>query len=127
LKRMGFTCGTCGETIESNYIDVLGRKYHVDCKLCEQCQKPLAGRHYIIVNGCAVCLEHRQEFMKCAECRETIDGEYVVAAKKNYHPEHFNCNRCGRNLAGRRFFSLPENNNNACCQQCWFEIVIANQ
>lgn len=117
LKRAGLVCGSCGEIIEKEFIEVFGRKYHVNCKKCDQCGTLLAGKHFFSLNGQIMCSAHKEEFMNCFTCRQPISGQVLVALSKQhqYHPEHFNCFVCKKNLLN---VSYHEKNDQPVCQNC---------
>ena len=125
LKRAGLICGVCGEYIDTEYIEVFGRKYHTHCRKCDHCNASLAGRHYFSLNGNIMCTEHRDQFMNCHGCKQPIQGPVLVAMKKQhqFHPEHFTCTSCRRGLSAAPFF---EKDDTPFCQNCWFQANIAD-
>ncbi|MCA9733662.1 MAG: protein DA1 [Deferribacteres bacterium] len=52
----------------------------------------------------------------CQQCKKTIDGEYIVALNRAWHPQHFRCSTCNKPLVGSRFF---EKANKPYCQDCY--------
>eukprot|EP01017_Pseudomicrothorax_dubius_P042673 TRINITY_DN7000_c0_g1_i3.p1 TRINITY_DN7000_c0_g1~~TRINITY_DN7000_c0_g1_i3.p1 ORF type:complete len:143 (+),score=30.40 TRINITY_DN7000_c0_g1_i3:56-484(+) len=39
----------------------------------------------------------------CEVCKEKITGEYVTAGERAFHKEHFNCEKCKKNLVGQGY------------------------
>ena len=50
-QEQGLICRVCGEHISGDYIEIESRKYHVHCKRCSLCDKPLAGRQYFLLSS----------------------------------------------------------------------------
>lgn len=70
-----------------------------------------------------MCIEHRDEVLNCFSCKTAIDGQVLVALKKQhqFHPEHFNCATCGNNLARTSFF---EKDDAPYCQKCYLDTTM---
>ncbi|KAI9102504.1 hypothetical protein DFS34DRAFT_591145 [Phlyctochytrium arcticum] len=41
-RLAGLMCGVCGNSIPGAYVEIAGRKYHIDCKRCDDSFKPLS-------------------------------------------------------------------------------------
>ncbi|KAI9101015.1 hypothetical protein DFS34DRAFT_451587 [Phlyctochytrium arcticum] len=52
----------------------------------------------------------------CSACKEPLQGPAVSALGKHFHPEHFNCHMCKKQLGHGRFF---EKVGDAYCEACW--------
>ncbi|KAI8920374.1 hypothetical protein DFJ77DRAFT_452377 [Powellomyces hirtus] len=52
----------------------------------------------------------------CGHCNNAISGPIVNAMGRTFHPEHFKCHDCARQLGHGRFF---EKEGNAYCEGCW--------
>jgi len=55
---------------------------------------------------------------KCPHCGKVVEGQAVTALEKNWHPEHFVCNRCTQTLIGenKQFF---EKESKPYCEACY--------
>jgi paxillin len=104
-------------------MEVLGRKYHTGCRKCDFCHSSLAGRHYFALNGGVFCADHKSVFMNCRACEKPISGSILVALKnqRQYHPEHFNCKQCKKNLSTVSFF---EKDDEPYCNQCYYMVSL---
>ncbi len=103
----------------------MDRKYHAGCIKCGQCGNKLAGKNYFIHCGEPMCAEHRDELTKCFACNNSIQGKVVTALSKRrqFHPEHFNCTKCAKNLCDIPF---SEHHELPYCQACWLQSTIQN-
>ncbi|KAJ3175677.1 hypothetical protein HDU87_005818 [Geranomyces variabilis] len=52
----------------------------------------------------------------CAACAGALSGPIVNAMGRTYHPEHFKCKECNRQLGHGRFY---EKEGNPFCEACW--------
>ncbi|KAI8822960.1 uncharacterized protein EV422DRAFT_577310 [Fimicolochytrium jonesii] len=103
LRFTGAMCGVCGGSIPGDYIDIAGRKYHVDCKRCDKCGEQLANKSYFTLEDNAYCSSHMQEMVTCRGCKQIItslgSGGQILRLDggKCFHPQcfrHFDI--CGR-------------------------------
>ncbi|XP_072542544.1 LIM and senescent cell antigen-like-containing domain protein 1 isoform X2 [Salminus brasiliensis] len=98
-------CNQCGEFIIGRVIKAMNNSWHPDCFCCDICQTVLAdvgfarnaGRHL-----CRPC--HNRERAcsigkyVCQKCHAVIDEQPLIFKNDPYHPDHFNCNNCGKEL-----------------------------
>ncbi|ORY11860.1 LIM-domain-containing protein [Neocallimastix californiae] len=70
--------------------------YHQRHFLCSSCNKSLCNEAYQVVDDNLFCINcyNNQCGIKCAFCNQYIDGEYITAMSKNWHPQHFCCTEC---------------------------------
>jgi hypothetical protein len=124
--RTGLTCAGCAELLKEGetQFEVLGRKYHKHCRRCDQCGDQLLDKEYFIHNDNVMCLEHRDQLKSCYQCKEYITSNTVLIALKKqvqYHPEHFKCSGCKKDLAEKQFFERKEQ---PWCSKCYFDRII---
>ncbi|KNC99916.1 uncharacterized protein SPPG_05288 [Spizellomyces punctatus DAOM BR117] len=111
-RQADLMCGVCGDTIPNAYVEIAGRKYHVDCKRCDRCELPLANKPYFILEDNVYCNSHMHEMLKCKGCGEIATGNtgqiVRLSSNQTYHPGCFRCTDCGRAL-GSGFYEFRGN------------------
>ncbi|XP_066490701.1 leupaxin [Tiliqua scincoides] len=55
----------------------------------------------------------------CAFCRKPIAGKVVTALGKTWHPEHFTCAQCGKEVGSQPFY---ERDSKAYCQEDYHQL-----
>jgi len=55
--------------------------------------------------------------MKCGDCNEPVVGEHTLALGKIWHPNHFCCKSCGKNLSGDFFDHSGTINCRSCAEK----------
>mmetsp|Transcript_26397 Transcript_26397/g.37161 ORF Transcript_26397/g.37161 Transcript_26397/m.37161 type:complete len:183 (-) Transcript_26397:58-606(-) len=111
-------CATCGEGIQGQVITALDRSYHPEHFVCSTCKVVLSGQFFAGPNGTPFCEKHYYESqgLLCPECEKPIlSGKCIPFLDKKYHPEHFKCNYCKKNLVGQPY---QKQNNKPYCKQC---------
>ncbi|KAI9007285.1 hypothetical protein BC832DRAFT_554878 [Gaertneriomyces semiglobifer] len=101
LKLSGLMCGVCGDSITGEYVEIAGRKYHIDCKRCDRCRETLANKAYFIIEDEIFCQAHIHDELTCSACDKVIaggTGQVVRVAGRSYHPGCFKCAGCDRML-----------------------------
>jgi hypothetical protein len=98
-------CGKCGEFIVGRVIKAMMASWHPKCFCCEMCHKELADLGFIKNQGRALCHECNDKVKAtaegkymCQKCRSVIDGEPLRFRGEVYHPYHFNCTGCSKEL-----------------------------
>ncbi|TSQ01574.1 LIM and senescent cell antigen-like-containing domain protein 1 [Bagarius yarrelli] len=98
-------CNQCGEFIIGRVIKAMNNSWHPECFCCDLCHAVLAdvgfaknaGRHL-----CRPC--HIRERACglgkyiCQKCHTIIDEQPLIFQNDPYHPDHFNCSNCGKEL-----------------------------
>lgn len=83
-------------------MSALGKVWHREHLVCSACKQPLDMSGFVKHRGRLyheAC--YQQRFApRCAACGEKISGNVLKALGKSWHPEHFVCTRCGRQLSG---------------------------
>ncbi|KAI9141615.1 hypothetical protein BKA69DRAFT_384241 [Paraphysoderma sedebokerense] len=125
LKKMGLACGQCGQSIDSEFIDIEGMKFHPHCKKCRHCSSSLSGKGFFIMDNEVYCDIHYDDIVNCSTCKQPIGDEVLIALKENkrFHPRCFNCD-CGLNLATRPYHELKSK---AYCTGCFNAVVAAKK
>ena len=86
-------------------IKAMNASWHPKCFCCEMCHKELADLGFVKNQGRALCHECNDEVKAtaegkymCQKCRSVIDGEPLRFRGEVYHPYHFNCTGCNKEL-----------------------------
>lgn len=110
-------CGKCVQPIEDNFISSLGQQWHMDCFVCEECSTPFRNGNYFEHDGKPYCETHYHSLRGslCAGCHKAISGRCITAMFKKYHPEHFVCSFCLKQLNKGTF---KESNEKPYCHDC---------
>ncbi|KAK0416658.1 hypothetical protein QR680_012614 [Steinernema hermaphroditum] len=93
-------CHGCRNTIRMNFITALGTQWHPECFVCQDCRRPFDGGSFFEHLGAPFCEQHYHEKRGslCVVCRAPISGRCVSAMGQKFHPEHFTCSYCHRQL-----------------------------
>ncbi|XP_055334798.1 LIM and senescent cell antigen-like-containing domain protein 1 isoform X1 [Paramacrobiotus metropolitanus] len=115
----GTVCQTCREGFDANepILNSQGESYHEECLVCAQCFRPFVDGVYYEFEGRKYC-EHDFQVLYapcCAKCNEFIIGRVIKAMYTSWHPEHFQCEICGRILSDIGFM---RNQGRALCHPC---------
>jgi len=120
----GNRCGRCGENIIGRCINALDLKWHPEHFTCDECGEPLAGTSFVKRHGrpyCKPCnqklktLEAEKYKNMCARCKKPIDGEVLYLNKEKFHPFHFSCTSCKKELNS----NCKELENKLYCPPCY--------
>ncbi|OXU23720.1 hypothetical protein TSAR_006505 [Trichomalopsis sarcophagae] len=134
-------CGGCNRAIMENYISALNSQWHPDCFVCRDCKKPVSGKSFYAMEGKPLCpkCDCRQKFQGgsffdhegqpycethyhakrgslCAGCHKPITGRCITAMFRKFHPEHFVCAFCLKQLNKGTF---KEQNDKPYCHGCF--------
>ncbi|CAH0718804.1 unnamed protein product, partial [Brenthis ino] len=129
-------CGGCNKPIMENYISALNTQWHPDCFVCKDCQNPVKGKTFYAMEGKPECREpfhggsffehegqpycethyHGKRGSLCAGCHKPIAGRCITAMFRKFHPEHFVCAFCLRQLNKGTF---KEQNDKPYCHACF--------
>jgi len=113
------SCAECKKRIQGEAVTTPQKlHYHPACFLCHTggCGKKLGGIPYYEYNGNVYCEVHYTAVatLHCP-CGKQIQGQYVSALGKTWHPEHFVCQHCKKQLMGGVF---AENDSKVYCVEC---------
>ncbi|MGH0135132.1 UNVERIFIED_CONTAM: hypothetical protein FKN15_032411 [Acipenser sinensis] len=98
-------CHQCGEFIIGRVIKAMNNSWHPDCFCCDICQQVLADVGFVKNAGRHLCRPcHNREKARglgkyiCQKCHAIIDELPLIFKNDPYHPDHFNCTNCGKEL-----------------------------
>ncbi|XP_046390581.1 paxillin isoform X1 [Ischnura elegans] len=111
-------CGGCNRPIMENYISALNGQWHPDCFVCRDCRQPFHGGSFFDHEGLPYCETHyhAKRGSLCAGCHKPITGRCITAMFRKFHPEHFVCAFCLKQLNKGTF---KEQNDKPYCHACF--------
>ncbi|XP_052007430.1 actin-binding LIM protein 1-like [Xyrauchen texanus] len=109
----GTRCNICGEFVEGEVVNALGKTYHPACFVCTVCKKPFPAGDRVTFNGkdclCQYCAEPMSPGptkdvkgpSSCAGCgRDIKNGQALLALESQWHLGCFKCKSCAKVLTG---------------------------
>jgi len=117
IIHSGPPCATCGEMIVGQCMNAVGKTFHPECFVCSKCNQKFPNGAFVEHDGKAYCEPHYTELFcpKCFTCNQPVVDKCVNAGTKMFHPNHFTCTGCGKNLVGQKF-SIEEDD--IFCMTC---------
>ncbi|XP_042564048.1 proline-rich protein 36 [Clupea harengus] len=114
-------CGGCARAILDNYISALSCLWHPECFVCRECFTPFVNGSFFEHDGQPFCEMHYHERRGslCSGCQKPITGRCISAMGKKFHPEHFVCAFCLKQLNKGTF---KEQNDKPYCQGCFVKL-----
>ncbi|XP_006151594.1 paxillin isoform X1 [Tupaia chinensis] len=114
-------CGGCSRAILENYISALNTLWHPECFVCRECFTPFVNGSFFEHDGQPYCEVHYHERRGslCSGCQKPITGRCITAMAKKFHPEHFVCAFCLKQLNKGTF---KEQNDKPYCQSCFLKL-----
>ncbi|XP_058014294.1 paxillin isoform X2 [Ahaetulla prasina] len=114
-------CGGCSRAILENYISALNTLWHPECFVCRECFTPFVNGSFFEHDGQPYCEVHYHERRGslCSGCQKPITGRCITAMAKKFHPEHFVCAFCLKQLNKGTF---KEQNDKPYCQNCFLKL-----
>ncbi|KAE8634446.1 hypothetical protein XENTR_v10002309 [Xenopus tropicalis] len=114
-------CGGCTHAILENYISALNTLWHPECFVCRECFTPFINGSFFEHDGQPYCEMHYHERRGslCSGCQKPITGRCITAMGKKFHPEHFVCAFCLKQLNKGTF---KEQNDKPYCQNCFVKL-----
>ncbi|XKL60243.1 hypothetical protein PGB90_001259 [Kerria lacca] len=111
-------CGACLRPIMENYVSALSSQWHSSCFVCRDCRQPFHSGSFFDHEGQPYCETHyhAKRGSLCAGCHKPITGRCITAMFKKFHPEHFVCAFCLKQLNKGTF---KEQNDKPYCHQCF--------
>lgn len=111
-------CDACGEEVFGPFVSAIGKAWHPEHFVCDGCGESLQNQGFIEEGGKLYCEKDYNKYFAphCETCKQPISGPCVQAVGKTYHPEHFVCTHCGRQI-GSDGFSVDRGN--PYCQECY--------
>ncbi|XP_048582547.1 leupaxin isoform X2 [Nematostella vectensis] len=114
-------CGGCGQPIMDNYISALSAHWHAECFICTECRQPFPGGSFFDHDGRPYCEMHyhAKRGTLCYSCQKPITGRCITAMHRKFHPEHFVCAFCLKQLNKGTF---KEQNDKPYCHPCFVKL-----
>ncbi|KAM8865177.1 paxillin-like isoform 2-T2 [Synchiropus picturatus] len=114
-------CGGCAKAILENYISALNSLWHPQCFVCRECFTPFVNGSFFEHDGQPYCEVHYHERRGslCSGCQKPITGRCITAMAKKFHPEHFVCAFCLKQLNKGTF---KEQNDKPYCHGCFIKL-----
>uniref|UniRef100_A0A673FYS4 Paxillin-like n=1 Tax=Sinocyclocheilus rhinocerous TaxID=307959 RepID=A0A673FYS4_9TELE len=115
-------CGGCARAILENYISALSALWHPECFVCRvSCFTPFVNGSFFEHDGQPYCEVHyhSRRGSLCSGCQKPITGRCITAMGKKFHPEHFVCAFCLKQLNKGTF---KEQNDKPYCQGCFIKL-----
>ncbi|XP_063066901.1 paxillin a isoform X2 [Engraulis encrasicolus] len=114
-------CGGCARAILENYISALNSLWHPECFVCRECFTPFINGSFFEHEGQPYCEAHYHERRGslCSGCQKPITGRCITAMGKKFHPEHFVCAFCLKQLNKGTF---KEQNDKPYCHSCFIKL-----
>ncbi|XP_057308973.1 paxillin-like isoform X2 [Hydractinia symbiolongicarpus] len=93
-------CASCEKPIHNKVCHALGKSFHPDHFVCSVCQVELYNKTFYEREGRAYCEKdyQNQYAPKCFACGEPVIFLCVTSDSRTWHPEHFVCVECGKQL-----------------------------
>ncbi|KAH9489866.1 hypothetical protein Btru_051782, partial [Bulinus truncatus] len=114
-------CGGCAQPIMDNYISALNRQWHPECFVCWECRATFGVGSFFDYEGLPYCETHyhAKKGSLCASCEKPITGRCITAMFRKFHPEHFVCAFCLKQLNKGTF---KEQNDKPYCHPCFVKL-----
>eukprot|EP01113_Clastostelium_recurvatum_P030881 TRINITY_DN37_c0_g2_i1.p1 TRINITY_DN37_c0_g2~~TRINITY_DN37_c0_g2_i1.p1 ORF type:complete len:184 (-),score=44.06 TRINITY_DN37_c0_g2_i1:99-650(-) len=96
-------CGGCGQAIVGTVINAMNMAWHPEHFVCATCKQSLSNSFFHGDDNIPYCEKHYYASMGllCEACdKPIITGKLISMDSKRFHPEHFTCTFCKKNLAG---------------------------
>lgn len=100
-------CAKCCDRLEMHFVVYNHQKYHDRCFACATCRQPITDKQHGLNKEkkpiCLSCHENsKYENSKfCYQCSMKImEGPFVTAHDKHYHPNCFTCVICSQLIEG---------------------------
>jgi len=111
-------CAGCSLAITENFISSLDAQWHQNCFVCATCNQPFADGNFFEHEGAPYCETHFHALKGslCAGCSKPISGRCITAMFRKFHPEHFVCSFCLKQLNKGTF---KEKGEKPYCHECF--------
>ncbi|XP_043940067.1 leupaxin-like isoform X2 [Protopterus annectens] len=114
-------CGGCDLPVRQNYLSALNHVWHPECFVCRECLQPFEKSSFFEIDGIPFCElhYHSQQGTLCHACQKPVIGRCISAMGRRFHPEHFVCAFCLKQLSQGIF---KEQNDKPYCQTCHIKL-----
>ncbi|XP_046447479.1 paxillin-like isoform X6 [Daphnia pulex] len=118
LAMFALKCKGCSTAITEGYISALNGQWHPNCFVCRDCNMLFQGGSFFVHEGMPYCEihYHAKRGSLCAGCHKPITGRCITAMFKKFHPEHFVCSYCLKQLKKGTF---KEQGDKPYCHGCF--------
>ncbi|XP_076009071.1 leupaxin [Genypterus blacodes] len=116
-------CSGCGKSVRENYLNAANGTWHPECFVCADCLKPFTDGCFMEFEGRPLCSLHfhSHQGTLCGGCGEPIMGRCISALNRKFHPEHFVCAFCLRQLSQGIF---QEQKGKPYCSACHSKLFL---
>ncbi|XP_062892743.1 paxillin-like [Mobula hypostoma] len=116
-------CGCCERPVLDNYLSAMNSVWHAECFVCRDCLTPFTNACFFEIGGMPYCELHYHERQGtlCSACQKPVTGRCIAALGKRFHPEHFVCAFCLKQLCKGVF---KENNDKPYCNGCFNKLFL---
>ncbi|XP_067883522.1 transforming growth factor beta-1-induced transcript 1 protein-like isoform X3 [Heterodontus francisci] len=114
-------CHGCRQPILENYISALNALWHPECFVCRDCFTPFVNGSFFEHAGQPYCEihYHKNRGSLCSGCEKPITGRCITAMGNKFHPNHFVCAFCLKQLNKGTF---KEENDKPYCHPCFTKL-----
>lgn len=131
----------CNKPIVENFITALNQQWHPKCFACfvntlllflkkwihweqsilQDCHKPFGSSSFFEHEGFPYCETHfhAKRGSLCAYCGKPVSGRCITAMFRKFHPDHFMCTYCQKQLSKGTF---KEENDKPYCHSCFSKL-----
>uniref|UniRef100_A0A8C7YQU2 Leupaxin n=1 Tax=Oryzias sinensis TaxID=183150 RepID=A0A8C7YQU2_9TELE len=116
-------CSGCGEPVREDYLTAANGTWHSECFVCADCLKPFTNGCFMELDGRPLCSLHfySRQGTLCGGCGEPVIGRCISALDRKFHPEHFVCAFCLRQLSQGIF---REQKGKPYCSSCFGKLFV---
>ncbi|XP_051930804.1 leupaxin isoform X2 [Hippocampus zosterae] len=116
-------CAGCGGSVTEKYLTAANGTWHPECFVCADCLKPFSDGRFMELDGRPLCQTHfhTRQGTLCGSCRQPIVGRCISALGSKFHPEHFVCAFCLRQLSQGIF---QEHKGRPYCSMCFNKLFV---
>uniref|UniRef100_A0A3Q4BXH3 LIM zinc-binding domain-containing protein n=1 Tax=Mola mola TaxID=94237 RepID=A0A3Q4BXH3_MOLML len=116
-------CSGCGESVRENYLTAANGTWHSECFVCSDCMQPFTDGCFMELDGRPLCVQHfhSRQGTLCGSCKKPITGRCISALDLKFHPEHFVCAFCLRQLSQGIF---KEQKGKPYCPACFNKLFV---
>jgi len=120
-KLLKNICFGCRKPIAGRSYTAMGRTWHPEHFVCAHCHEPFPTSNFYEHDGKPYCDLHFQQFFAkiCGKCSKAIIGDCIEAQNKFWHPEHYVCTYCDKNLRNE---TIVEWEGKAMCRACYYKL-----
>lgn len=121
VNELAPKCKRCNHAIVENFISAMDSYWHPSCFVCQECGVTFNTSNFYEYNNMPYCENHYhlKRGSLCGGCQSPINGRCITAMNKKFHPEHFNCSFCLKQLNKGTF---KEQNEKPYCQTCFIKL-----